>query len=46
MSSTLRIVLALAIVGTMAACARKATEEVVYIDEPVSVEPVYTGKYK
>ena len=46
MSSTLRIVLALAVVGTMAACARKTEEAVVYIDEPVSVEPVYTGKYK
>lgn len=46
MSSTLRIVLALAIVGIIAACARKVEEEVVYIDEPVSVEPVYTGKYK
>ncbi len=45
MSSTIRIVVALAFVGTIAACAKKV-EEVVYIDEPVSVEPVYTGKYK
>ena len=44
MSSTLRIVLALAVVGTIAACAKKA-EEVVYV-EPVTTEPVYTGKYK
>ena len=46
MSSTMRIVLALAVMGVVAACAKKVEEEVVYIDEPVSVEPVYTGKYK
>lgn len=46
MSSTMRIVLALAVTGFIAACAKKVEEEVVYIDEPVSVEPVYTGKYK
>lgn len=46
MSSTMRIVLALAAVGFIAACAKKVEEEVVYVDEPVSVEPVYTGKYK
>ena len=46
MSSTLRIVLAMAVVGFVAACAKKTEEEVVYIDTPVSVEPVYTGKYK
>ncbi|MCL4066812.1 hypothetical protein M3484_09525 [Pseudomonas sp. GX19020] len=46
MSSTIRIVVALAFVGTIAACAKKVEEEVVYIDQPVSVEPVYTGKYK
>ena len=46
MSSTLRIVMALAVVGTVAACAKKTTEEVVYIDQPVTVEPTYTGKYK
>ena len=46
MSSTTRIVLALALAGFAAACAPKAEEEVVYVDEPVSVEPTYTGKYK
>lgn len=45
MSSTTRIVLGLALAGFIAACAPK-TEEVVYVDEPVSVEPTYTGKYK
>ncbi len=45
--SSMRIVLALAIVGALSACAKKATEETVYIEEPtVSVEPTYTGKYK
>jgi hypothetical protein len=46
MSSTMRIVLALAVAGFVAACAKKAEEEIVYIDEPVTVEPTYTGKYK
>ncbi|MBE2278288.1 MAG: hypothetical protein IAE87_18560 [Rhodobacteraceae bacterium] len=47
MSSTTKLVLALVVLGALAACARKVEEEVVYIDEPaVSAEPVYTGKYK
>lgn len=46
MQKSMRIVLALALVGFVAACAKKAEEEVVYVDEPVSVEPTYTGKYK
>ena len=37
------IVLVIAMVATLAACAKK--EEVVVV-EPVSEEPVYTGKYK
>jgi uncharacterized lipoprotein YehR (DUF1307 family) len=45
MSKSTRIVLALAMVAFVAACAKKE-EEVVYVDEPVSAEPVYTGKYK
>ncbi|MFN3972236.1 MAG: hypothetical protein ACK4GO_16385 [Gemmobacter sp.] len=44
MSSTTRAVMALALVAFVAACAKK--EEVVYVDAPVSAEPVYTGKYK
>ncbi|WP_268885654.1 hypothetical protein [Frigidibacter oleivorans] len=28
----------------VAACAQK--DEVVYVEEPVTAEPVYTGKYK
>ena len=46
MQKSMRIVMALALVGFVAACAKKAEEEIVYIDEPVSVEPTYTGKYK
>ena len=42
MSST-KIVLALCAVAFIAACAKK--EEVV-VAEPVTQEPVYTGKYK
>jgi len=46
MSSTKITLLALAFVGTVAACAPKA-DEVVYVDQPtVTVEPTYTGKYK
>jgi|GEM_PF-662956 len=47
MQKSMRIVLALALVGFVAACAKKAEQEVVYVDEPsVTVEPTYTGKYK
>jgi hypothetical protein len=46
MSKSMRIVMAVALVGFVAACAKKVEEEVVFIDEPVSVEPTYTGKYK
>ena len=45
MQKNMRIVLALVLVGFVAACAQPV-EEVVYVDEPVSVEPTYTGKYK
>ncbi len=38
-------IVALVALSTLAACAKKATEEVV-IAEPVTVEPAYTGKYK
>ncbi|MES2843790.1 MAG: hypothetical protein V4804_16685 [Pseudomonadota bacterium] len=45
MSKSTRIVLSLVMVAFVAACAAKE-EEVVYVDTPVSQEPVYTGKYK
>lgn len=44
MSKTVRAVVALSLVAFVAACAKK--EEPVYVAEPVSQEPVYTGKYK
>lgn len=44
MSKSSSTILALAVIAFVGACAKK--EEVVYIDQPVSVEPVYTGKYK
>ncbi len=45
MSKSTNVILALAMVAFVAACAKKE-EAVVYVDEPVSAEPTYTGKYK
>jgi hypothetical protein len=45
MSKSINLVLALVLVSGVAACAKKS-EEVVFVDAPVSVEPTYTGKYK
>ena len=45
MSST-KIILSLVMVVFVAACGGHAAEEVVYVDEPITVEPTYTGKYK
>lgn len=45
MSKSTRTLLALCMVAFVAACAAKQTETV-YVDEPVSTEPTYTGKYK
>lgn len=44
MSIMSRALLGLVLVAFVAACAPK--EEVVYVEEPVTTEPVYTGKYK
>ncbi len=47
MSSTIRAIVALSFMGFLGACERSGVAEVVYVDEPmVTVEPVYTGKYK
>ncbi|WP_422029462.1 hypothetical protein [Roseovarius sp.] len=48
MSKTIKSILALGIVATFAACAQQQQEEefVVVDPAPISVEPVYTGKYK
>jgi len=46
MSKSVKLVLSLGLVAFIAACAQQE-EEVIYVDpEPISVEPVYTGKYK
>jgi len=48
MSKTIQSMLALGLVALVAACGQQQqTEEFVVVDpEPISVEPVYTGKYK
>lgn len=46
MSKTVKSVLALGLVAFLAACAEKEEEYVVVEPEPISSEPVYTGKYK
>ena len=47
MSNTVKALLALGLVAIMAACSQPAEEEYVVVEpEPISVEPVYTGKYK
>lgn len=47
MSPYIKSILALSLVVVVAACAQPAQEEYVFIEpEPISVEPVYTGKYK
>jgi hypothetical protein len=44
MSKSTRIILALGLVAFAAACKPKE-EEVVFVEEPVTVEPTYNGKY-
>lgn len=46
MSKTLKSVLAISMVAFIAACAQQEEEFVVVEPEPISEEPVYTGKYK
>ncbi|MCL6283172.1 hypothetical protein M3P21_06465 [Ruegeria sp. 2012CJ41-6] len=45
MSKCIKFVTMVAFVGTVAACASQQEEEIVVV-EPVSTEPVFTGKYK
>lgn len=46
MSKTIKSILAIGLVGFVAACAQPAEEEFVVVDpEPISTEPVQTGKY-
>lgn len=46
MSNVLKSLLALCTVAFVAACAAPQEEFVVVEPEPISEEPVYTGKYK
>ncbi|SLN65395.1 hypothetical protein PSM7751_03352 [Pseudooceanicola marinus] len=47
MSKSIQFILAASFVAGLAACSKPASEEYVVVDpEPISAEPVYTGKYK
>ncbi len=48
MSKSIKLLAMLSFVGALAACAQQEepAEYVVVDPEPISVEPVYTGKYK
>lgn len=46
MSKSIKIVLSLGLVAFFAACAQQEEEVVVIDPEPITVEPVFTGKYK
>lgn len=46
MSKVVKSMLALSLAVFVAACAQQEEEYVVVDPEPISTEPVYTGKYK
>ncbi|WP_297769601.1 hypothetical protein [uncultured Roseovarius sp.] len=47
MSNSIKSVLAIGLVAFVAACAQPAEEEFVVVEpEPITTEPVSTGKYK
>ncbi len=47
MSKSIKLWAMVGVVGLVAACASQQEEEVIFVDpEPISVEPVSTGKYK
>ena len=47
MSKSIKLLAAFGFIAVVAACAREQEEEfVVVAPEPISQEPVYTGKYK
>jgi len=47
MSKSIKLLAMVGFVATIAACGNGQQEEFVVVDpEPISVEPVYTGKYK
>ncbi|NHQ73756.1 hypothetical protein HAT86_04645 [Roseovarius gahaiensis] len=47
MSNSIKSIVAIGLVAFVAACAQQAEEEFVVVEpEPISQEPVHTGKYK
>ncbi|CUH76520.1 hypothetical protein [Tropicibacter naphthalenivorans] len=47
MSKSVKLLAMFALVAGVAACGGAPEEEYIVVDpEPISVEPVYTGKYK
>jgi hypothetical protein len=47
MSKSIKVMFAVGLVATVAACAQAPVEEYVVVEPaPISAEPVYTGKYK
>ncbi|MGR3271328.1 hypothetical protein [Thalassococcus profundi] len=47
MSKSIKLLTLFGFVAVVAACQQQQQEEFVVVDpEPVTVEPVYTGKYK
>lgn len=47
MSKSIKLLAIFAVVAGVSACGQQAEEEYVVVDpEPISVEPVFTGKYK
>ena len=46
MSKSISFVLALGLLGLVSACSKPEPAPIYVQPEPISVEPVYTGKYK
>ncbi|NUH66005.1 hypothetical protein HTT03_11990 [Sulfitobacter sp. S0837] len=46
MSKSIKLLAAFGFVAAVSACAQQEEEYVVVEPAPISVEPVYTGKYK
>ncbi|WP_323763552.1 hypothetical protein [Marinovum sp.] len=47
MSKSIKLIAALGLFTAVAACSQQQEEEYIVVDPaPISVEPVYTGKYK
>jgi hypothetical protein len=46
MSKSIKLMAMFGLVATIAACSSGQTEDDFVVVEPISVEPVYTGKFK